>query len=224
MSRNKHPEETVRKILDVSTQLFLEKGYEKTSMQDIVNALGMSKGAVYHHFKSKEELFSQVVENFYSKSDWFAEIAADSSKNGLEKLRAVFRYELSSEEKMAIDSMHLSHTGTFHFFLADLKMSIVSGAADMAKIIEEGNRDGSLSVKIPLETAELLMILANVWIALFADSREKLSRQLDTCAAALESLGIPLFDEELKNQMMVYYDRVLAGRSPDNTKGQMSHQ
>lgn len=224
MSRNKHPEETVRKILDVSTRLFLEKGYEKTSMQDIVKALGMSKGAVYHHFKSKEELFTQVVENFYSKSDWFAEIAADSSKNGLEKLRAVFRYELSSEEKMAVDSMHFSHVGRFHFHPADLKANISNGAVDMAKIIEEGNRDGSLSVKDPLETAELLMILANVWIALFADSREKLSRQLDTCAAALESLGMPLFDDGLKNQVMVYYDRVLSGNQPENTKGQMSHQ
>lgn len=52
MARNKYPEETVQKILDVSRTLFREKGYDHTTIQDIVNALGMSKGAVYHHFKS----------------------------------------------------------------------------------------------------------------------------------------------------------------------------
>ena len=45
MARNKHPEETVEKILDVSMRLFSEKGYEHTTIQDIVDALGMSKGA-----------------------------------------------------------------------------------------------------------------------------------------------------------------------------------
>ena len=49
MARNKHPEETVAKILDVSMRLFTEQGYEHTTIQDIVDALGMSKGAIYHH-------------------------------------------------------------------------------------------------------------------------------------------------------------------------------
>ena len=48
MARNKHPEETVAKILDVSMRLFTEQGYEHTTIQDIVDALGMSKGAIYH--------------------------------------------------------------------------------------------------------------------------------------------------------------------------------
>ena len=46
MARNKYPQRTVEKILEVSLALFNEKGYEKTTIQDIVNALGMSKGAI----------------------------------------------------------------------------------------------------------------------------------------------------------------------------------
>ena len=54
MARNKHPEETVNRILEVSLRLFLEKGYEYTSIRDIIDGLGnLSKGAIYHHFKSK---------------------------------------------------------------------------------------------------------------------------------------------------------------------------
>ena len=55
MPRNKYPEETVQKILDVSMKLFLEKGYEETTILDIVGELGgLTRGAFYHHFKSKE--------------------------------------------------------------------------------------------------------------------------------------------------------------------------
>ena len=54
MARNKDPEITVEKILDAAQRLFLEKGYENTTIQDIVGELGgLTKGAVYHHFKSK---------------------------------------------------------------------------------------------------------------------------------------------------------------------------
>ena len=59
MARNKHPEETVNLILDVALALFFEKGYDNTSIQDIIDGLGgLTKGAVYHHFKSKEDILS----------------------------------------------------------------------------------------------------------------------------------------------------------------------
>ena len=61
MARNKYPELTVEKILEVSQRLFLEKGYEQTTIQDIVDNLGgLTKGAVYHHFKSKEEIINAL--------------------------------------------------------------------------------------------------------------------------------------------------------------------
>lgn len=51
------PEKTYEKILEVSSKLFFEKGYENTSLQDIVNNLdGLTKGAVYHHFSSKDDI------------------------------------------------------------------------------------------------------------------------------------------------------------------------
>ena len=43
MARNKYPEETVRKILDTAERLFIEKGYDKTSLQNIIDATGLSK-------------------------------------------------------------------------------------------------------------------------------------------------------------------------------------
>lgn len=43
MARNKHPEETVQRILTTASKLFLEKGYEKTSLQDIIRETGLSQ-------------------------------------------------------------------------------------------------------------------------------------------------------------------------------------
>ena len=55
MGRNKYPEQTQERIVDASIKLFIEKGYEQTTIQDILNALNLSKGGLYHHFKSKVE-------------------------------------------------------------------------------------------------------------------------------------------------------------------------
>lgn len=50
-------------ILDTAEKLFFEKGYEQTSVQDILDALNMSKGGFYHHFPSKEAILTEICEN-----------------------------------------------------------------------------------------------------------------------------------------------------------------
>ncbi len=49
-------------ILKVSLQLFLKKGYKEVSYQDIIKKTGLSKGAIYHYFKSKDDLLANVFE------------------------------------------------------------------------------------------------------------------------------------------------------------------
>ena len=71
MARNKHPEETVEKILAVSAKLFMEKGYEHTTLQDIIDNLGgLTKGAIYHHFKSKEDILDRRRSSLPSRTGW----------------------------------------------------------------------------------------------------------------------------------------------------------
>ena len=69
MSRNKYPEETVNLILDVSQRLFIEKGYDNTTIQDIIDELGgLTKGAIYHHFSSKQDILDAVIERLFAKN------------------------------------------------------------------------------------------------------------------------------------------------------------
>ena len=66
MARNKYPEETVTLILDTAQKLFLEKGYEHTTIQDIIDNLGgLTKGAIYHHFML-------LLQGFFKKTLWLA--------------------------------------------------------------------------------------------------------------------------------------------------------
>jgi len=53
---------TIDELLRVSRQLFAERGYNDASLDDVVDAAGVTKGAVYHHFKGKQDLFRAVYE------------------------------------------------------------------------------------------------------------------------------------------------------------------
>lgn len=55
-------------ILKVALQLFMENGYKSTSYQDLIKETGLSKGAIYHHFKSKEDILTSVFEFMYKAS------------------------------------------------------------------------------------------------------------------------------------------------------------
>ena len=97
MARNKHPEETVNRILSVSFRLFMEKGYEHTSIQDIINQLGgLSKGAIYHHFKSKEDILLAVTDRMTAESNQLLTVIRDRPDlNGKEKLKTIFKESIS---------------------------------------------------------------------------------------------------------------------------------
>ena len=91
MPRNKHPEETIQKILDVSLKLFTEKGFEQTTVLDIVNNLGgLTRGAFYHHFKSKEEVLFALTDKMFNTENPLPTIAKRTDLSGLEKVRAFF--------------------------------------------------------------------------------------------------------------------------------------
>ncbi len=57
----KHRPEKTREIVTISEQLFLEKGFAETTVDDILKRAGLSKGGFYHYFKSKEEVLSESI-------------------------------------------------------------------------------------------------------------------------------------------------------------------
>ena len=100
MARNKYPEVTVEKILEVSQRLFMEKGYDNTTIQDIVNELGgLTKGAIYHHFKSKEEIIDALGEKLFFDNKPIVTVQKQKPLNGLQKMREVIKLNHADSER-----------------------------------------------------------------------------------------------------------------------------
>jgi len=62
-------------IIDKAYRLFLSRSYEAVSISEISKAIGFTKGALYHHFKNKEELFKAVIDKYIPIEKYFAPIA-----------------------------------------------------------------------------------------------------------------------------------------------------
>ena len=80
-------------ILISSFRVFLEKGYEKATLNELVKASKVSKGAFYHYFKGKEELFDATIEKyFFEIASWKAQIVAPNSMKTIFLLTATANY------------------------------------------------------------------------------------------------------------------------------------
>jgi len=62
---------TRRYIIKTALGLFISKSYKAVTMSDLEKATGLTKGAFYHHFKNKEELFVEVIDTYYLSKDFF---------------------------------------------------------------------------------------------------------------------------------------------------------
>lgn len=63
-NKNLQSQETANRILNQAMRIFLEKGYHGTSIDDITQAAGLTKGALYWHFKSKEDLLKKLIRKY----------------------------------------------------------------------------------------------------------------------------------------------------------------
>lgn len=209
MPRNKYPEQTVENILSLSTKLFIEKGYDKTSIQDIINALGMSKGAIYHHFKSKEEILNAVLEQRSAHiTEMFNNLLTNiQASNAREKLVSILENVLSDKEIQSMNNVLNSQIKNPQFVLTGIKDCIIKDAPKIAKIILQGKEDGSITTNYPSECAEVFMILFNVWInpALFERSISETVSRLKFLQQMMKQMGVDIISNQLIQKAIDLY-------------------
>lgn len=211
MARNKHPEVTEERILDVAQQLFLEKGYENTTIQDIVDGLGgLTKGAVYHHFKSKEEIMDAVGDRMFFSNNPFEAVRGRTDLNGLQKLREAVRLNQSDKERVRLTAQSIPIAKSPRL----LQEMIVSNRKVLTpyflELIEEGNRDGSMHTDYPREIAELLPLLTSLWLlpSVYPASREQMKRKFLFLGEMLEKMGVPLMDDSIRALVDDFFDQI----------------
>lgn len=210
MARNKYPEETVKKILDVSFRLFREKGYDHTTIQDITDALGMSKGAVYHHFKSKEEILDKISDRYYDEMGWFRSVRLDPGLSGLEKVRQVLTLLLSDPDKLELDRVTVMTTLDPKLVDLTLRSSMNDAAPFLEKLLREGVEDGSITVRQPREFSQAFMILMNMWVGMFTEGREDFRAKMEFLRAFTDKMGLPILDDTLMETCLNYYEHIIS--------------
>lgn len=200
MPRNKYPEETVQKILDAALKLFLEKGYEQTTILDIVDGMGgLTRGAFYHHFKSKEEVLDALGDKLFYDNNPFEKAKKRSHLNGLEKLKYLIldSVEISDQRKVSNMSVMALTSPTLLKKLIEDNRDIV--APQYCEIIEEGVRDGSIKTEHPKLLSELFVLLTNFWTipTIFPSSPEESIERLFYIKEISDALGLPLLDDKI---------------------------
>ncbi|MCO7124578.1 TetR/AcrR family transcriptional regulator [Sporolactobacillus shoreicorticis] len=212
MARNKHPEVTVNRILDTALKLFLKKGYEETTIQDIVDHLGdLSKGAIYHHFRSKEEIISAVTNRMVQQQP-LNQITEDHSLTGLQKLKKVFVVSLSNSEQRQLYRSASAVMKNPKFLSEQLNEYITVQAPQLQKMIREGVEDGSIASNPSKELSEVVILLFNVWLnpGLFAADKEQFTNKFFFLKRLLDHLGVPVIDQEISDAFKDFCDGVFA--------------
>lgn len=206
MARNAHPEVTRRRILDAAQNLFAERGYEHTSIQNIVDALGdLSKGAIYHHFASKEAILEALTERDNdAHSAAIRAIVDDKQLDALHKVRMILRYSLTdaghAKVTRAVEPL-LDDPMTFSSYMRFWREQLPQ---TWLQLIDEGAADGSIVTQYPREAAQLLAMLLNYWLFphFYPASKAEYRHRVQCLATMMEAIDMPLFDDELVELMV----------------------
>lgn len=153
-------------LIDCAQGLFLSQGYEGTTINDLIVATGLSKGAFYHHFRSKEDLLEAIARRFAEQSLTFvASVEADRSRDALASLN--FMLGMGREWKLEhVGELHAMFTTLLKPENAMLYQRIVEAVfavltPALAGIIERGQREGAFDAGDPRVAAETLLWLSN---------------------------------------------------------------
>lgn len=210
MARHNHPEQTIERIVEASAKLFIEKGYDQTSIQDILDTLKLSKGGLYHHFKSKDEILEAVL---HKRSQYITDFLSETiqrtkASNGKEKLKKIL-YHLGTDPKThALDGVIAGQINNPYFVVRGIQTCVKQDATMISGLIKEGIHDGSIMTKQPDYCAEIFLLLLNYWAnpSLFGRNKVETKERLYYLQFVMDSLGVDILDDNLIEVLLNEYE------------------
>ncbi len=150
------------KIMSAAERLFAQKGYNGTSMNDIVEASGQSKGAIYNHFESKERLFLSLLEKQTMLGLNQLKSSFASEETAVEKLRKVLDLTMvnscdcpSEVGRMQIEFMIAA--SRIKSLTLDMKNRYNTIHAFVRELIDEGIKNGEFKSEVDSESLTSLL-------------------------------------------------------------------
>lgn len=186
---HKPPEERRKNIIEKAKQLFDEKGFQQTSVDDITLSLNVAKGTFYYYFKSKEDVLNAVVDDIVADDvTVVAVIKKRTDLTALEKLREI-RLILSKRYREYYGFLERSEIlHNYEIRMRWVMESFQQKAPLISEIIAQGVKDGAFSTAYPTEMAELALINAIFFMdpSLFPCSQDAYLNRLKNLEQVLE--------------------------------------
>ena len=176
-------EREVRKkeLIEAAGQLFFTKGYETTSVADIIDAVGVAKGTFYHYFKSKEELLNELATDRIKENlKRIMPLVENDSLSALEKLRLLFslsaeiKLENIHETKMLMTALLKEENILLRHKILEVRIRLV--APMLTRIVKQGISEGVFESPYPDDISRIIMRIAGT----FQDETRELLCDMDT--------------------------------------------
>ncbi len=145
-------------LLDAANQLFQTKGYAVTTVDDIVQAVGVAKGTFYYYFKSKEAILTALVDQLMQKMVIGSQQIADKPDlNAIEKIVEIAKLQgkMMEKEEFVVIQMYLPENQKLN---DKVNVEVVLLFSPIwAAVVEQGNREGVFQVEDPLSTCQFIL-------------------------------------------------------------------
>ena len=149
-------------FVSIAERLFQTKGYEATTIADVISAAGVSKGAFYHHFKAKEELLEAIVARAATVAlGYFERLRADETLDALTRLNRLlaigrdWKLEHMGQLRRTFETALRRDEDTLTARTVEATFSVLSPA--IASLIAEGQSEGTIGAGDPAAMADALL-------------------------------------------------------------------
>lgn len=186
-----HGQETVKTMVQVARTLFSERGYAGTPTEEIVKQAGVTRGALYHHFKGKQAIFMAVFEDVQQEISNRIVAAAEATETPWEQLTAGCRAFLEAFTDPKLQQIVIIDAPAVLGWEQWRQVDAEHGMNDLKYALRELSEAGLIKT-LPLDAlAHLLggaMNEAVVWIAQTEDKAQALEEAMSTLEVLLEGI------------------------------------
>jgi len=156
----KDAEERKNEILDAASDLFRDKGFAGTTTGDILERVGIARGTLYYHFKSKEDVMDALIARFTtSVIEAAREAAADAGKPLVERLLSSLVAMKAPGGDALAEHIHRPENALMH---RRIQQALLAGLTPiLANLVDEGVARGLFHTPYPYEAVETVMIYAS---------------------------------------------------------------
>jgi AcrR family transcriptional regulator len=160
--RSKDPEIRKKEFVKAALELFETKGFDQTSVTDITNKVGVSHGAFFYYYKSKDAIMQDVIDVFLEANVRFVKgLVDDNNMTAKEKLRVILNTSIKSFEANYYSpiTQYLNSPSNIGLHKTSEKRSQELLNPLFTQIVEQGIREGYCEVKYPRETVDYLIYI-----------------------------------------------------------------